>query len=42
MTVYNAMRDFAGGLTRGFSLFFTERRDFASYTPKPVSKPKRG
>ena len=42
MTVYTVMRDFADGLTRGFSLFFTERRDFAAFAPKIESKAKRG
>ena len=42
MTVYTVMRDFADGLTRGFSLFFTERRAFATYAPKPDTKAKRG
>lgn len=42
MTVYNAMRDFADGLSRGFSLFFTERRAFSTYTPKASSTRKRG
>jgi hypothetical protein len=41
MIVYSAMRDFADGLTRGFSLFFTERRDFATYTPKTNAERKR-
>ena len=41
MTVYTVMRDFADGLTRGLSLFFTERRDFATYAPKPDTKAKR-
>lgn len=39
--IYSAMRDFADGLTRGFSLFFTERRDIATYTPKPEAKRKQ-
>jgi hypothetical protein len=41
MTVLTAVRDFADGLTRGFSLFFTERRDFATYTPKAETKRPR-
>lgn len=27
MILFNALRDFADGLTCGFSLFFTERND---------------
>ncbi len=34
MIVLNAVRDFADGLTRGFALFFTERRDLTTYTPR--------
>ena len=32
MIIITAFRDFADGLSRGFSLFFTERNDF---TEKP-------
>ena len=39
--IYSAMRDFADGLTRGLSLFFTERRDIATYTPRNEPGQKR-
>ncbi len=38
MIVFSAMRDFADGLTRGFSLFFTERNDFTERTMAPSPK----
>lgn len=36
MTVINAFRDFADGLTRGVSRYFTERNDFIVRTTTPV------
>lgn len=33
MNVINAFRDFADGLSRGLSLFFTERPDSAGRVP---------
>lgn len=37
MVVFSAFRDFADGLTRGFSLFFTERneRTIKTFAPSP-------
>ncbi len=35
MIVLSAFRDFADGLTRGFSLFFTERRELTSQPRQP-------
>ena len=32
MIIFNAMRDFADGLSRGLSLFFTERQDLTAHT----------
>jgi hypothetical protein len=40
MTMISAMRDFAEGLTRGFSLFLTERHNVAERAFAP-SSPKR-
>lgn len=40
MIVFSAMRDFADGLTRGFSLFLTERQDTTVRTLSH-STPKR-
>lgn len=37
MIVFSAMRDFADGLTRGFSLFLTERQDTTVRTLSPTS-----
>ena len=39
MTLFNAFRDFAGGLSRGVSLYFTERNDFTVRTVLPVTTP---
>ncbi len=43
MIVFNAMRDFADGLTRGFSLFLTERQDTTArgVNPTPVNRAPR-
>ena len=35
MIVFSAMRDFADGLTRGFSLFLTERQNTAERALAP-------
>ncbi len=35
MLIINAFRDFADGLTRGFGLFFTDRREVAAETLSP-------
>lgn len=35
MIVFNAMRDFADGLTRGFGLFLTERQNTAERALAP-------
>ena len=43
MIVFNALRDFADGLTRGMSLFITQRNDFTARTLSPrqaAAKPK--
>lgn len=40
MIILNAVRDFADGLSRGFSLFFTERNDFTLRTILPPGQPK--
>lgn len=37
MIVFSAMRDFADGLTRGFSLFLTERQDITVRTLSPTA-----
>jgi hypothetical protein len=41
MFLFSAMRDFADGLTRGLSLFLTERQDMTVrvLSPAPASKP---
>jgi hypothetical protein len=40
MIIFSAMRDFADGLTRGLSLFLTERQDTTARTLSPyVSRP---
>ncbi len=43
MIVLSAMRDFADGLTRGLSLFLTERQDTTARTlsPSAASRPER-
>ncbi len=43
MIIFSAMRDFADGLTRGFSLFVTERQDTTArgVNPTPVARPSR-
>jgi hypothetical protein len=41
MIIFNALRDFADGVTRGFSLFLTERNDFTARTTLPVAKSRR-
>ncbi len=38
-TISNALRDFADGLSRGFSLFLTERNDFTALTVEPRVPP---
>lgn len=35
MILFNAFRDFADGLARGMSLFFTERNDHTLRTTMP-------
>jgi hypothetical protein len=42
MIVFSAMRDFADGLTRGLSLFLTERNDMTArtFSPAPSRKGK--
>jgi hypothetical protein len=37
MLFINALRDFADGLTRGFGLFFSERREMTAETLSPKS-----
>ncbi len=42
MIVFSAMRDFADGLTRGLSLFLTERQDTTVRTlSPPAHRPER-
>ena len=43
MIVFSAMRDFADGLTRGLSLFLTERQDTTARTlwPAPSARAER-
>ncbi len=43
MIVFTAMRDFADGLTRGLSLFLTERQDTTARTlwPTPSERTER-
>ena len=43
MIVFSAMRDFADGLTRGLSLFLTERQDTTARTlwPTPPARAER-
>jgi hypothetical protein len=43
MIVFSAMRDFADGLTRGLTLFLTERQDTTARTLSPGShsRPER-
>lgn len=41
MVVFSAFRDFADGLTRGFSLFFTERNEHTVKTFAPAPQPGR-
>jgi hypothetical protein len=43
MIIFSAMRDFAEGLTRGLSLFLTERQDTTVRTlsPRSHSRPDR-
>lgn len=44
MIVFNAMRDFADGLARGFSLFLTERQDTTLHGVSPkaaTARPRR-
>jgi hypothetical protein len=40
MIVFSAMRDFADGLTRGLSLFLTERQDTTARTLWPARSPQ--
>lgn len=35
MIIFNAFRDFADGLTRGVSLFFTERQEHVERSMMP-------
>lgn len=44
MFVFSAMRDFADGLTRGLSLFLTERQDMTVRVLSPTApgKTERG
>jgi hypothetical protein len=37
MSIIHAFRDFAGGLSRGLSLYFTERNDFIERTVLPAA-----
>jgi hypothetical protein len=41
MIIISAMRDFADGLTRGLSLFFTERNDYTARTMMPTANPRK-
>jgi hypothetical protein len=41
MIILSAVRDFADGLSRGFSLFFTERHDTTARHMLPPDKPVR-
>ncbi len=43
MIVFSAMRDFADGLTRGFSIFLTERHNVAerALSPSTSKRPPR-
>ncbi|WP_421692840.1 hypothetical protein [Aestuariivirga sp.] len=41
MIIFNAMRDLADGLTRGFSLFLTERQDMTVRGHAPAARPQR-
>jgi hypothetical protein len=42
MSILEALRDFAEGMTRGFGLFFTERREITAETlsRRPQTPPK--
>lgn len=35
MIIFNALRDFADGLSRGFSLYFTVRNDYTVKSAMP-------
>ena len=35
MIIFNALRDFADGLSRGFSLYFTARNDYTVKSTMP-------
>lgn len=41
MIVFSAMRDFADGLTRGLSLFLTERQDVTARGVAPAVAKRR-
>jgi hypothetical protein len=41
MIVFHAFRDFADGLTRGLSLFFTERNNHTELTVM-LAEPRKG
>lgn len=41
MVIINAFRDFADGLSRGVSLFFTQRNDFTERSVMPGRNPAR-
>lgn len=38
MIIFNALRDFADGLSRGLSLFITERNDYTERTMTPGAR----
>lgn len=40
MIIFNAFRDFADGLTRGLSLYFTERNDHTIRAITPSAAPR--
>ena len=37
-TVANVLKDFIGGISRGFSLFVTTRQNVAVYSARPFDK----
>jgi hypothetical protein len=41
MVLFNALRDFADGLTRGLGLFFTERHDYTADITAPGLRDRR-
>lgn len=40
MILFNAVRDFADGLSRGLTLFFMERNDYTERTVRPATRRK--